>query len=105
MPLPVVAVHRSFAQDVRREILGVGGRRGDDPSWASAADDEEAFGKRLAAELTLIATDRPFLFASVSGPLAAWGMAIASTKCSWKRGSTAVSIFSTVRTPRPISRR
>ena len=33
------------------------------------------------------------------------GIAIASTKCSWKRGSTAVSIFSTRRTTASISRR
>src|SRR5207342_3494916 len=33
------------------------------------------------------------------------GKAIASTKCSWKRGSTAVSIFSTVRTTSSISAR
>ena len=33
------------------------------------------------------------------------GKAIASTKCSWKRGSTAVSIFSTRRTTPSISRR
>ena len=32
------------------------------------------------------------------------GKAIASTKCSWKRGSTAVSIFSTRRTTPSISR-
>ena len=34
-----------------------------------------------------------------------WGKAMASTKCSWKRGSTAVSIFSTRRTTVSISRR
>ena len=34
-----------------------------------------------------------------------WGKAIASTKCSWNRGSTAVSIFSTRRTTPSISRR
>ena len=32
-----------------------------------------------------------------------WGKASASTKCSWKRGSTAVSIFSTRRTTPSIS--
>src|SRR6266849_9891982 len=38
-------------------------------AWASAADDEEAFGKRLAAQLTLIATLRnsPVGFASLKG--------------------------------------
>lgn len=38
-------------------------------AWASAADDEEAFGKRLADELTLIATlqNSPVGFASLKG--------------------------------------
>jgi putative acetyltransferase len=38
-------------------------------AWASAADDEEAFGKRLAAQLTLVATlqSSPVGFASLKG--------------------------------------
>jgi putative acetyltransferase len=38
-------------------------------AWAAVADDEEAFGKRLASELTLIATlqDSPVGFASLKG--------------------------------------
>jgi putative acetyltransferase len=38
-------------------------------AWASAADDEEQFGKRLAGELTLIATlqGSPVGFASLKG--------------------------------------
>jgi putative acetyltransferase len=38
-------------------------------AWASAADDEEKFGKRLASELTLIATlqTSPVGFASLRG--------------------------------------
>jgi putative acetyltransferase len=38
-------------------------------AWASVADDEEGFGKKLAAELTLIATVRnaPVGFASLEG--------------------------------------
>jgi len=38
-------------------------------AWASAADDEEQFGKKLAGELTLIATLRnsPVGFASLKG--------------------------------------
>jgi putative acetyltransferase len=38
-------------------------------AWASVADDEEQFGKRLASELTLIATLRnsPVGFASLKG--------------------------------------
>ncbi len=38
-------------------------------AWASAADDEEAFGRRLAGELTLIATlqNSPVGFAALKG--------------------------------------
>ena len=38
-------------------------------AWASAADDEEQFGKRLAGELTLVATlqNSPVGFASLKG--------------------------------------
>jgi putative acetyltransferase len=38
-------------------------------AWAAAADDEEAFGKRLAGELTLIATlqNSPVGFAALKG--------------------------------------
>jgi putative acetyltransferase len=38
-------------------------------AWASAADDEEAFGKRLAGQLTLVATlqSSPVGFASLKG--------------------------------------
>ena len=38
-------------------------------AWASAADDEEGFGKRLAGELTLIATlqNSPVGFTSLKG--------------------------------------
>ena len=38
-------------------------------AWASAADDDEQFGKRLASELTLIATlqNSPVGFASLKG--------------------------------------
>lgn len=53
----------------------IGELTGDDYSsdqqeaWASVADDEEAFGKKLAGELTLIATMRnvPVGFASLEG--------------------------------------
>lgn len=39
-------------------------------AWAAAADDEERFGKKLAGELTLIATiqNAPVGFASLRGP-------------------------------------
>ena len=52
------------------------GLTGDDYSeaqqeaWAATAEDEEAFGKRLAGQLTLIATiqNAPVGFASLKGP-------------------------------------
>ena len=39
-------------------------------AWAAAAEDEETFGKKLASELTLIATlqNSPVGFASLKGP-------------------------------------
>jgi putative acetyltransferase len=39
-------------------------------AWASAAEDEEKFGKRLASQLTLVATlqNSPVGFASLKGP-------------------------------------
>jgi putative acetyltransferase len=39
-------------------------------AWASAVDDEEKFGKRLASELTLVATlqNSPVGFAALKGP-------------------------------------
>jgi putative acetyltransferase len=39
-------------------------------AWASAADDEEQFGKRLASQLTLVGTlqNSPVGFASLKGP-------------------------------------
>src|SRR6202050_852961 len=56
-------------------VAAVEGLTGDDyneaqqQAWASAADDEEQFGKRLGSELTLIATLRnsPVGFASLKG--------------------------------------
>jgi putative acetyltransferase len=56
-------------------VASIGELTGDDYSetqqaaWASAADDEAAFGKRLAAQLTLIATlqNSPVGFASLKG--------------------------------------
>ena len=61
-------------------------------AWASVADDEEAFGKKLAGELTLIATLRsaPVGFASLKGAdhidmlyvhPAATGKGVASALC------------------------
>ena len=56
-------------------IASIEGLTGDDYSeaqqqaWASAADDEAAFGKRLASELTLVATFQgsPVGFAALKG--------------------------------------
>jgi putative acetyltransferase len=56
-------------------IAGIEELTGDDYTeaqqiaWASAADDEEAFGKRLAGQLTLVATlqGSPVGFASLKG--------------------------------------
>ena len=56
-------------------VAAIEGLTGDDynedqqQAWASAADDEEQFGKRLGSELTLIATLRnsPVGFASLKG--------------------------------------
>lgn len=61
-------------------------------AWASAADDEEQFGKRLASELTLIATlqGSPVGFAALKGAdhldmlyvhPGAVGQGVASTLC------------------------
>jgi putative acetyltransferase len=56
-------------------VASIEGLTGDDYSeaqqqaWASAADDEEGFGQRLASELTLVATlqSSPVGFASLKG--------------------------------------
>src|ERR1700674_1584024 len=56
-------------------VASIEGLTGDDYSeaqqqaWVSAADDEEEFGQRLAAELTLVATlqSSPVGFASLKG--------------------------------------
>jgi len=56
-------------------VASIEGLTGDDygeaqqQAWAGAADDEEAFGQRLAAELTLVATlqSAPVGFASLKG--------------------------------------
>src|ERR1039457_4398423 len=44
-------------------------------------------------ELTLITTDRPFLFASVSGALAAWGMNIVKANAFSNAAGTVVDTF------------
>jgi putative acetyltransferase len=51
------------------ELTGEDYSEAQQEAWASAADDEEQFGKRLAGELTLIATlqNSPVAFASLKG--------------------------------------
>jgi putative acetyltransferase len=51
------------------ELTGEDYSQAQQEAWASAADDEEAFGKRLAGELTLIATlqNSPVGFAALKG--------------------------------------
>jgi putative acetyltransferase len=51
------------------ELTGEDYSEAQQQAWASAADDEEQFGKRLASELTLVATlqNSPVGFASLKG--------------------------------------
>src|ERR1700691_3252616 len=51
------------------ELTGEDYNEAQQQAWASAVDDEEQFGKRLASELTLIATlqNSPVGFASLKG--------------------------------------
>src|ERR1700710_1720406 len=51
------------------ELTGEDYSEAQQQAWASAADDEEKFGKRLAGELTLIATlqNSPVGFAALKG--------------------------------------
>jgi putative acetyltransferase len=63
---PVLAA--IFAASVE-ELTGDDYSEAQQEAWASAADDEEQFGQRLAGELTLIATlqNSPVGFASLKG--------------------------------------
>src|ERR1700693_5731113 len=100
--LPKPALRPFLAEDIPvlaaifvaaiEELTGEDYSQAQQEAWASAADDEEAFGKRLASELTLIATlqNSPVGFASLKGadhidmlyvhPGAA-GQRVASTLC------------------------
>jgi putative acetyltransferase len=57
-----------FAASIE-ELTGEDYNEAQRDAWTSAADDEETFGKRLASELTLIATlqNSPVGFASLKG--------------------------------------
>jgi putative acetyltransferase len=52
-----------------QELTGDDYSEGQQEAWAAAAEDEDAFGKKLAGELTLIATmqNSPVGFASLKG--------------------------------------
>jgi putative acetyltransferase len=64
--VPVLAA--IFAAAIE-ELTGDDYSEAQQQAWASAADDEEQFGRRLAGELTLIATmqNSPVGFASLKG--------------------------------------
>ena len=64
---PVLAA--IFAASVE-ELTGDDYSEAQQEAWASAVDDEEKFGKRLASELTLVATlqNSPVGFAALKGP-------------------------------------
>jgi len=53
-----------------QELTGDDYSEAQQEAWAAAAEDEEQFGKKLASELTLIATlqNSPVGFASLKGP-------------------------------------
>ena len=53
-----------------QELTGDDYTEAQQEAWAAAAEDEEAFGKKLAGQLTLIATiqNAPVGFASLKGP-------------------------------------
>jgi putative acetyltransferase len=57
-----------FAASIE-ELTGEDYSEAQQQAWASAADDEEQFGKRLASELTLVGTlqNSPVGFASLKG--------------------------------------
>jgi len=63
---PVLAA--IFAASIE-ELTGEDYNQAQQEAWISAADDEEQFGKRLASQLTLIATlqNSPVGFASLKG--------------------------------------
>jgi putative acetyltransferase len=64
---PVLAA--IFAASIE-ELTGDDYSEAQQEAWASAVDDEEKFGKRLASELTLVATlqNSPVGFAALKGP-------------------------------------
>jgi putative acetyltransferase len=68
LPADVPVLAAIFVAAVE-ELTGEDYSEAQQQAWASAADDEEAFGKRLAGQLTLVATlqNSPVGFASLRG--------------------------------------
>ena len=64
-----VAVLAAILVAAVEELTGEDYNEAQQEAWAGAADDEEAFGERLAAQLTLVATlqNSPVGFASLKG--------------------------------------
>src|ERR1700680_1946252 len=103
---PVLAA--IFAASIE-ELTGEDYNQAQQEAWISAADDEEKFGKRLAGQLTLIATlqNSPVGFASLKGTdhidmlyvhPGAVGQGVASMLCdaleklAGSRGATSLSV-------------
>ena len=68
LPADVAVLAAIFVAAVE-ELTGEDYSEGQQEAWGAAADDEEAFGKRLASQLTLVATlqNSPVGFASLKG--------------------------------------
>ena len=68
LPVDVPVLAAIFIASVE-ELTGDDYNEAQQIAWASAADDEEAFGQRLAGQLTLVATlqGSPVGFASLKG--------------------------------------
>ncbi len=82
--IPVLAA--IFAAAIE-ELTGDDYSEAQQQAWASAADDEAQFGKRLAGELTLIATlqNSPVGFASLKGRRS-YRHALCSSECGGAGG-------------------
>jgi putative acetyltransferase len=68
LPADIPILAAIFAAAIE-ELTGDDYTEAQQEAWAAAADDEDAFGKKLASELTLIATlqNAPVGFASLKG--------------------------------------
>src|SRR4051794_2876806 len=68
LPADVPLLAAIFVSSVE-ELTGDDYNEEQQQAWAGAADDEEAFGRRLAGQLTLVATlqSSPVGFASLKG--------------------------------------